>query len=264
MRKISKNIVSFLLIAFAIALCSFSSFASQEITDGTYTVSVHLWHSEDDRESMAADALEETAYIVAENGTYTMHIRTGKMTMMLITASLQELYISDGNGNYVDAVVESTDSDGNPTGFYFVLPHTDEYVDVKVNPHIAIMGNRDIGARIKVDYSTLAETSDYIVPVQETTTAETTAAETTTQSTTAAVTTTAPTTAVTTTEITTEITTETVTESVTEAQTAVYEDETTVEETDNDSHKGWIIAVIVLVVIGAVAGIVILIIKKRA
>lgn len=266
MNKISKKIVSFLLIALTIACSSLSSFASQEIADGTYTVNVYLWHSEDNKESMAADALEETAYIVAENGTYTMHIRTGEMTMMFITASLQELYISDGNGNYTDAVVESTDSSGNPTGFYFVLPHSDEYIDVKVNPHIAMMGNRAIGARIKVDYSTLTNTSDYVSPVQETTTPETTTTETTTvQPTTTAVTTTETTTAVTTTETTTaEITTEILTESVTQEATTVYNEETTVEENESDAPKGWVIATIVLVILAAVAGVVVLIIKKRA
>lgn len=267
MKKFSKNTVSFLLAALAIVCSSLTSFASQEIADGTYTVNVYLWHSEDDKKSMAADALEETAYIVAENGTYTMHIRTGKMTMMLITASLQELYIYDGNGGYTDAVVESTDSAGNPTGFYFVLPHTDEYVDVKVNPHIAMMGNRAIGARIKVDYSKLTKTSDYVLFVQETTTAEATAAQptTTTAATTTETTTEVTTTAVTTTSVTTtEATTEMLTESVSQAETISCEDETTVENDESDSPKGLVIATIALVILVAVVGAVILIIKKRA
>lgn len=263
MNKLSKCMIS-VLLSMIVIVCGAMSVFAVDLSDGTYKVNVYLWHSEDDKESMAAAALEETAYIVAENGTYTMHISTGEMTMMFITASLQELYISDGNGNYVDAVVESTDNSGNPTGFYFVLPHTDEYVDVKVNPHIAMMGNRDIGARIKIDYSSIEKTEAYTVSVPETTTQTT--AQTTTQLTTE--TTTAETTTVaetTTSETTTQ-------EIITEAETqvneivtnnVVSEDETSSEEKESGGSviKIVIVAVVVLAVI---AGVVVLIIKKRA
>lgn len=144
------------LIAVAILFCA-SVFAvnAVEMTDGTYEVNIKLWHSEDDKESMAASSVEPIATIVVENGVKTMHIKTGEMSMMGINASLQELRVADQNGNYTDATVETTNENGDPTGFYFTLPHTEEYITVKVNPHIALMGNKDIGARIKVDYSTL-------------------------------------------------------------------------------------------------------------
>ena len=35
------------------------------------------------------------------------------------------------------------------------LPNEEELFDVVVNPHVAMMGNSDIPARMKVDYSTL-------------------------------------------------------------------------------------------------------------
>lgn len=152
MKKIIFSI-AFILVILS-SMFSINAFAA-EMADGTYEVNIALWHSEDDKESMAADAIGKKATIVVENGVKTMHITSGEMSMMGIKASLQELRIADRNGNFTDAKVESRNSEGNPTGFYFTMPHTNEYITVKVNPHLAIMGNKDIGARIKVDYSTL-------------------------------------------------------------------------------------------------------------
>lgn len=171
-----KSILTF-IFAFALILSAFSLNAfAVDMTDGTYEVNIALWHSEDDKESMAADAVGKKATIVVENGIKTMHITSGEMSMMGIKASLQELCIADSKGNYTDAKVESKNSEGNPTGFYFVMPHTDEYITVKVNPHLAIMGNKDIGARIKVDYSTLelvGAAEAISEPLPETTVAQT-------------------------------------------------------------------------------------------
>lgn len=152
MKKIIFSI-AFILVILS-SMFSINAFAA-EMADGTYEVNIALWHSEDDKESMAADAIGKKATIVVENGVKTMHLTSGEMSMMGIKASLQELRIADEKGNYTDAKVESRNSEGNPTGFYFTMPHTNEYITVKVNPHLAIMGNKDIGARIKVDYSTL-------------------------------------------------------------------------------------------------------------
>lgn len=152
MKKIIFSI-AFILVILS-SMFSINAFAA-EMADGTYEVNIALWHSEDDKESMAADAIGKKATIVVENGVKTMHITSGEMSMMGIKASLQELRIADAKGNFTDAKVESRNSEGNPTGFYFTMPHTNEYITVKVNPHLAIMGNKDIGARIKVDYSTL-------------------------------------------------------------------------------------------------------------
>lgn len=150
-----KSLFAFIL-TFAVIISAFSLNAfAVEMQDGTYEVNIALWHSEDDKESMASDAIDTKATIVVENGTKTMHITSGEMSMMGIKASLQELKIADASGNYTDAKVESRNSEGNPTGFCFTMPHDNEYITVKVNPHLAIMGNKDIGARIKVDYSTL-------------------------------------------------------------------------------------------------------------
>lgn len=145
-----------LIFVVVIIVSAFSVNAlSVEFIDGTYEVNIALWHSEDDRESMAADSVGKTATIVVKNNTKTMHITSSEMSVMGIKASLQELKVEDANGNFVEAKVATRNSEGNPTGFYFTMPNTNKYIAVKVNPHIAIMGYRDIGARIKVDYSTL-------------------------------------------------------------------------------------------------------------
>lgn len=150
-----KSVISvILMLALAVSAFSFGAYAA-EMADGTYEVNIALWHSEDDKASMAADAVGTKARIEVVNGVKTMRITSGEMSMMGMKASLQELRIADKSGNFTDAKIESKNSEGNPTGFCFVMPHTDEYITVKVNPHLAIMGNKDIGARIKVDYSTL-------------------------------------------------------------------------------------------------------------
>ena len=129
------------------------------LSDGTYTVGVKLWHSEKDQASMAASSLKPEAKIVVENGNATMYIYTQPMTMGNITASLQEMKVQMKDGSWKDASVSSTSKDGNPTSFKFTLPHTDEYINVQVNPHVEMMGNRFLDARIKVDWASLKTTA---------------------------------------------------------------------------------------------------------
>lgn len=129
------------------------------LSDGTYTVGVKLWHSEKDQASMAASSLKPEAKVVVQNGTRTMYIYTQPMTMGNITASLQEMKVQMKDGSWKDAQVASKSKDGNPTSFKFTLPHTDEYINVQVNPHVEMMGNRFLDARIKVDWSSLKTTA---------------------------------------------------------------------------------------------------------
>lgn len=125
------------------------------LSDGIYEVPVWLWHATNNAPSMAADSVNSTARIVVKGGKATMYIYTKQRTMGNITASLQEMKVEGNNGNYTSAKVESKDANGNPTCFSFALPHKNEYIKVKVNPHVAIMGNQDIDARIRVDYTGL-------------------------------------------------------------------------------------------------------------
>lgn len=177
-----KKIVSCFLVLFVL-IVSFTLHASAtELSDGTYEVQIALWHSEDDKESMAAAAVLPTATIVVEKDKSVMHIKCTTMKMAGFTGCVRELYILDEQGNQISATLESTDSQGYPSGYCFDLPHSNEYIDVKVNPDVAIMPMDSVGARIKVDYSTLQE-------VEATTVAETTLSTTSPEATTVAQTT---------------------------------------------------------------------------
>lgn len=130
--------------------------------DGTYEVNVALWNATSDKESMAADALNNKAKIIVKDGKVTMYIFTKEMTFGTIKASLQEFYIGNSSSDYKNhsASIIEKDAKGNPTLWAFELPHENEYIDVMMNPHVAMMGNMDLGARIKVDYSTLTYLSN--------------------------------------------------------------------------------------------------------
>ncbi|WP_418466965.1 NEAT domain-containing protein [Faecalibacillus faecis] len=129
--------------------------------DGTYEVNVALWNATNDKESMAAGALNNKAKIIVKDGKATMYISTKEMTFGTIKASLQEFYIGNSSSDYKNhsATIIEKDAQGHPTLWSFVLPHENEYIDVMMNPHVAMMGNMDLGARIKVDYTTLTYVS---------------------------------------------------------------------------------------------------------
>lgn len=129
--------------------------ASGELADGTYTVGVKLWHSEKDQASMAASSLKPEAKIVVNNGKGTMYIYTQPMTFGNITASLQEMKVRMPNGSWEDARVAARSADGNPTSFQFTFPGKSDYITVQVNPHVEMMGNQFLDARIKVDWNSL-------------------------------------------------------------------------------------------------------------
>ena len=132
--------------------------------DGTYTVDVALWNATQDKASMAAGAIDSQATVVVKNGVATMYITTKEMTMGTIKAWLEELYIGSSTDDYKSnpAVIVSKNADGKATMWSFVLPNEEELFDVVVNPHVAMMGNSDIPARMKVDYSILKFVSDSI------------------------------------------------------------------------------------------------------
>ncbi|EGG82294.1 hypothetical protein HMPREF9477_01303 [Lachnospiraceae bacterium 2_1_46FAA] len=129
------------------------------LKDGIYEVPVWLWHATKNQASMAAQSLNNTARIVVKNGVKTMYIYTKSMKYGNIEASLQELKVEGADGKYISAKVEERDAAGNPVCFSFTLPHTKEYLNVKVNPHVAIMGNQDIDARFRINYSSLKQVS---------------------------------------------------------------------------------------------------------
>ncbi|MGX8850695.1 NEAT domain-containing protein [Amedibacillus sp. YH-ame10] len=130
-------------------------------SDGTYEVNVALWNATSDQASMAASAISEKATITVENGKAMMYVTSKKMMMGSITAYLQELKVNNGT-EYINAKIFMKDSNHNPTIFSFDLPSEDAMLDVKVNPMVALMGNSDIPARLKVDYTTLEKVSNDI------------------------------------------------------------------------------------------------------
>ncbi|WP_296875432.1 NEAT domain-containing protein [Thomasclavelia sp.] len=138
---------------------------SKLTADGTYNVSVNLWHETQDRPSMANSSLDPVATIIKKDGKATMYITTKPMTFGSITASMQDLYLGSLKSDYKakPAKIVAKDKAGNPRLWSFTLPHENEYIDIVVNPHVALMGNQDIGARIKVDYGSLQKISDEII-----------------------------------------------------------------------------------------------------
>lgn len=130
--------------------------------DGTYSVDVALWNATSDKESMAASAINSKAKIIVKDGKATMYLSTKEMSFGSIKASLQEFYIGSEQADYKNysATIIEKDTQGNPTLWAFELPHENEYINVMMNPHVAMMGNMDLAARLKIDYTTLTYVSD--------------------------------------------------------------------------------------------------------
>lgn len=134
------------------------------LKDGTYEIPVALWHATQDKASMAASSFNSTARIVVKNGKITVYVYTKPMTFGAITASLQEMKIEQADGSWVNAAIETKSSDGNPICFSFSLDKLSQYVTAKVNPHVEMMGNQDLDARLKFDLAAIkmisSETSE--------------------------------------------------------------------------------------------------------
>lgn len=130
------------------------------LKDGIYEVPVALWNATLDKPSMAAAGVNSTARIIVKDGMAKMYIYTQLMKFGTITATLQELKIVTLTRTTTVADIETRDASGNPTSFSFVLPHFEQYIDVLVNPHVDIMGNQDIAARLKVDYDNMKVVND--------------------------------------------------------------------------------------------------------
>jgi len=163
MKNTMKKVLA-LMLALA-AICSIavmpSSAASVTLKKGhTYTVKIALYKSDKNEKSMAASSFKGTAMIkVNSKGKKTMYVYTKPMTYSGVTASLQEMKVETSSGGWQQAKVVKKDSDGNPSCFKFTLPHTKNYIKVKVNPHVEMMGNKYLDARIKVNWSSLTDTT---------------------------------------------------------------------------------------------------------
>lgn len=132
------------------------------LEDGTYDVPVNVLKENSDDQSMAASAINSKAKIIVKDGKATMYLSTKEMSFGSIKASLQEFYIGSEQADYKNysATIIEKDTQGNPTLWAFELPHENEYINVMMNPHVAMMGNMDLAARLKIDYTTLTYVSD--------------------------------------------------------------------------------------------------------
>lgn len=145
----------------------YTSVMEEKYEDGLYEVEIGLLNASKDEASMASSAINEKALINIKDGKAEVYISTKPLTMGTITASLQTLQYEEADGTYTYAKVTTKSSDGSPTGFKFTLPSYNEILNVKVNPMVAMMGNRDIQARLNIDYSTMILASDAVLPGED-------------------------------------------------------------------------------------------------
>ena len=129
------------------------------LADGIYEVQVALWNATQNQASMASGSVVKLARIAVRNGVSTMYLYTQTMTLGNITASLQYLQVESGGG-YTQAAVNTRNAAGDPTSFSFVMPHKNDYIAVRVNPEVEIMGNTYIDARLRLDWNSLKAVSD--------------------------------------------------------------------------------------------------------
>lgn len=125
--------------------------------DGTYTVSIQLWHAEKDEESMGNSFVAPIAQIHVENGQKTITVVSKESV-----DNFQFWYYTDGSvtGETAEAQMQENVAIGGttyPLGFTFPLVTDDEYVGVKFQASIMPISP---SARVKIDYSTLQPVSD--------------------------------------------------------------------------------------------------------
>ena len=111
----------------------------------------HLWQA----------ALDSKAKIIVKDGKNNVYFYK-EMSFGTIKTSLQEFYIGSAQEDYKNHSATIIEKRYKVIQHYGHLnySHEDEYINVMMNPHVAMMGNMDLAARIKVDYSTLTYISD--------------------------------------------------------------------------------------------------------
>lgn len=126
------------------------------LPDGKYQVSVQLWHATMDKESMGNAAILPDALIEVKKGEYTMTVATTQMTMGTIASCLGSLWVKEADGTYTAAkIVECNNPNKQPSAFSFIMPVKEEYLDVKIDPQVEIMGSEPLDARLKIDWNSL-------------------------------------------------------------------------------------------------------------
>ena len=145
-------------VFFIIALLCVPQTAMAAATDdGTYKVSIQLWHAEKDEESMGNSFIAPVAQIKVENGQKTITVVSSESV-----DNFQFWYYIDGSVNGETAAAQMQENvviNGKtyPIGFTFPLVTDAEYVGVKFQASIMPISP---SARVKIDYSTLQPVSD--------------------------------------------------------------------------------------------------------
>ena len=153
-----QRILSVILVITAIlSLSMVGAFAKAPKKNGNYTVGVQMWNAEKNEPSMSNAFFKKTAKLRVKDGklTMTLYANSKAIRQTLQGAYKIDMKVSNGRGGYTPVKVVARDSTGSPTAFQFTLPNTKKYVPVKLNPHVAAMGNSYVDARLKIDYSTV-------------------------------------------------------------------------------------------------------------
>jgi uncharacterized membrane protein YbaN (DUF454 family) len=133
------------------------------LADGKYNVNINLWHATNDTASMGNAAVNSLALLTVKSGVYTMEFSTRPMTLGTITACLHTFEVEQTNGTYTAAEItaknNSLDGVAMPSVFSFVLPSKEEYMNVKIDPKVEIVG-RVLDARLKISWDTLVKIQD--------------------------------------------------------------------------------------------------------
>ena len=130
-----------------------------KLADGKYTVTVHLWHATQNRESMGNATLNHQALLTVKKGVYTMDISTHPVKIGSVTACLQALWIKQSGGYTAATVKARNNAGGQPSVFSFRLPSKDQYIPAKIDPRVEVMGKDPIDARLRISWDTLKKAS---------------------------------------------------------------------------------------------------------
>lgn len=130
-----------------------------------YTLPVRLWHAVEDKPSMGNEAMQSEAILHEKDGKMTVYIGSSKVKVSNLIASLSKLYVDDGSA-FVQASplsfnmkVEGEEA-LRPEVFRFPLKSRTEFLEVMVDPKVAVMGDDPLKARLKFDFAGRKEISE--------------------------------------------------------------------------------------------------------
>lgn len=128
----------------------------EKLENGKYTFSFDLWNSTEQKQSMGHKSFNKTGILEVKDKDLTVYMSVHPMNIADITASVETIEYKDASGKWAAAeVIEKRIEGGKPSAFKFPLLSKGEFLDVMVNPKVAVMGSKPIPARIKFDWGSL-------------------------------------------------------------------------------------------------------------